>query len=393
VGEEVGVIRVGAREFRTPFRGECRPLTAAERERLRASIRKLGVQDAVVVDEDDNVLDGHNRLEIAEELDIPPADIPFEVKVGLTLKQRQAIAAELNEARRQLTAEELEEAAAKRRVRVAAGKKAGKTTRQMSAEEGVSQPQIIADLKKVAEEALAGDNPLSPASAPKTATGTDGKDYPVTLDERLRRRALIAEAIRSDPEKSNKQIHRELEVSQHVVSSVRAKLQEEDDRAADEEEDNSIEADAARDMAGYDEGNPPSAATVQLAPSRKTGAVFDQMGRHVSERLESVFAAAKEFRSKVNDLGRLRTWIETARKTPAGAKIPQNALRLLDDLQAAVKFAAPYVICPLCDGVGCRPGSDGEERGCRRRGWLEHLAYTNLPSELKAACEKHRMED
>jgi ParB-like chromosome segregation protein Spo0J len=77
-------------------------LTADEFERLRADIAERGVLDAVILDERGAVLDGHNRVAIADELGI---DYPRQVLDlhGADDDARQSIAATLNINRRHLT--------------------------------------------------------------------------------------------------------------------------------------------------------------------------------------------------------------------------------------------------------------------------------------------------
>ncbi len=68
--------------------------------RLKESIIEHGVQVPVIVDEDDNILDGHHRAMIADSLGL---DCPREVRTGLNDAQKRILAAELNIARRHLT--------------------------------------------------------------------------------------------------------------------------------------------------------------------------------------------------------------------------------------------------------------------------------------------------
>lgn len=81
----------------------CEPLTPEEYEALKASIEEHGVRVPVEVDEDGNILDGHNRAEIAQELKIP---CPTTVKAGLkTPEEKRRYARTMNSARRQMTPE------------------------------------------------------------------------------------------------------------------------------------------------------------------------------------------------------------------------------------------------------------------------------------------------
>ena len=81
-----------------------RDLTSAEYEELKADIKERGVKVAIELDEDGNVLDGHHRLKICQELGI--TDYPKEIRKGLTDDEKRTHARMLNVARRQLTPEE-----------------------------------------------------------------------------------------------------------------------------------------------------------------------------------------------------------------------------------------------------------------------------------------------
>lgn len=79
------------------------PLSEAELEELRASIRENGVMVAVLVDEDGAVIDGHHRQRIADELGI---DYPVTQRAGLTEADKRSLALSLNLHRRHLSREQ-----------------------------------------------------------------------------------------------------------------------------------------------------------------------------------------------------------------------------------------------------------------------------------------------
>jgi hypothetical protein len=111
-----------------------RPLTAQERDRLKASITRTGVEVAIIRDENGNILDGHNRKEIADELGV---ECPAEVRVGLTEDEKRQLILELNEARRHLDRSEkrqLTEEMLKANPEM--------SDRQIAAKVGVSQPTV-----------------------------------------------------------------------------------------------------------------------------------------------------------------------------------------------------------------------------------------------------------
>jgi ParB-like chromosome segregation protein Spo0J len=75
-------------------------LTAEEYRQLKEDIAKRGIQIPVLIDEDGNVLDGHHRRRIADEMGI---DCPHETRAGLTHAEKTELAVALNIARRHLT--------------------------------------------------------------------------------------------------------------------------------------------------------------------------------------------------------------------------------------------------------------------------------------------------
>lgn len=76
------------------------PLAHDDMERLKASIQERGIKMPVVLDEDGEILDGHNRVMIADSLGI---EYPRIVESGLDEHEKRIFVAELNAARRQLT--------------------------------------------------------------------------------------------------------------------------------------------------------------------------------------------------------------------------------------------------------------------------------------------------
>lgn len=77
------------------------PLAEDDYERLKADIRQRGVMVPIEIDEDGNILDGHHRKQIADELGISmPTPI---VRKGWKEYQKRLHAARLNLARRHMT--------------------------------------------------------------------------------------------------------------------------------------------------------------------------------------------------------------------------------------------------------------------------------------------------
>jgi ParB-like chromosome segregation protein Spo0J len=79
-------------------------LAPEEYNALKADIAEHGVQVPVVVDEDGNVLDGHNRVRTCNELGI--TDYPRIVRSGLSEQEKRDLARSLNLQRRHLSGEQ-----------------------------------------------------------------------------------------------------------------------------------------------------------------------------------------------------------------------------------------------------------------------------------------------
>ena len=171
-----------------------RPLTLTEYEYLKASIRESGVTVAVVLDESGNIIDGHHRQRIYEELKIegiilPP--MPKTIKIGMTEEQKTRLAYELNISGRQLSCEEVVE------MRSRAGKR-------KSVEDSLKQsPQMAdnwhADQTGVSDKTVRStrEEMESVSEIPTLAKllRSDGKTYP----RQIERKARIFN-IRSEPD-------------------------------------------------------------------------------------------------------------------------------------------------------------------------------------------------
>lgn len=159
------------KEYLIPFAPLFRELTDRERHELRASIQALGVLSSVFVYISATwrapcVIDGANRLALGAELNIA---VPMQ-QLPVADETARHMAEDLNIARRQVTPEEARVARAQRIIRVVAAREEGKSLRAIAASEGVSAPQVLADLRD------AGVNPLTP----DRIQGTDGKSYPTS---------------------------------------------------------------------------------------------------------------------------------------------------------------------------------------------------------------------
>jgi hypothetical protein len=168
----LSTVSVGRRTFTILFPDLIPPLSADELARLRESIICNGVVNPIVVDEDDGVIDGGNRLRIAAELDAP--SIPAEVRAGLTHEKKIELAYSLNADRRHMSAATLKRLKEERVARVAAARQEGKSIRAIAEAAGVSKTQVERDLSEA--KATVPSGTVEPVSG--VVVGRDGKRRP-----------------------------------------------------------------------------------------------------------------------------------------------------------------------------------------------------------------------
>lgn len=155
-------------------------LPAHIEDALRASIERFGVLVPVSVDQDGNILDGHHRKRIAEELKVPYDRL---VRVCADDDERREIAHTLNADRRQLTEEQ-------RKPMVVELREGGHSLRAIAGALGTSLGTVQRDLATV-----------SPDTVPDRVTGLDGKSRPsrrpqvIARDNREQQRAQTALAV------------------------------------------------------------------------------------------------------------------------------------------------------------------------------------------------------
>lgn len=85
------------------------PLSTSEFEALRANIEAEGVRDPILVDEEGNILDGHNRFKIKP-------DAPKNIVLGKTEAEKKALVFCVNLARRNMSPDQKKEILAKMKV-------------------------------------------------------------------------------------------------------------------------------------------------------------------------------------------------------------------------------------------------------------------------------------
>lgn len=134
-------------------------LDPATEAALRSSIGRWGVLVPIVKDQHGNIIDGHHRSRIADELGV---EFRVDVRDVADDDEAQAIARTLNTDRRHLDAE-------MRRQVVAELRSEGHSLRAIAGAVGTSLGTVQRDLAAVSTD-----------TAPSTVIGSDGKRYPST---------------------------------------------------------------------------------------------------------------------------------------------------------------------------------------------------------------------
>jgi ParB-like chromosome segregation protein Spo0J len=152
------------------------PLDAKTDADLRESIAKYGVLTPILVDQRGDILDGHHRHRIADELGIACPEEP--INVPEDPDERAELLAQLNDARRQrLTPEE-------RRHLVMRLRDAGLSERDIERQTGIPKTTVHRDLtRQVVHVDHLGESRDSNGDSgqvviPDRVTGRDGKRYP-----------------------------------------------------------------------------------------------------------------------------------------------------------------------------------------------------------------------
>lgn len=134
-----------------------------EYRELKEDIARRGVMVPVEFDEYGNVLDGHHRLKVCEELGIK--DYPKVIRAGMTEEEKRTHARKLNMARRQLSQEQRREL-----IRQQLRETPEKSDRQIAAGLGVTNKTVAAQRK--------GLERTEEIPQLKTNIGADGKERP-----------------------------------------------------------------------------------------------------------------------------------------------------------------------------------------------------------------------
>lgn len=97
----------------------------------------------------------------------------------------------------------------------------------------------------------------------------------------------------------------------------------------------------------------------------------------VHKKVRKVFAELSAFRGIVNKIGRIQTEIEELQRSDAGAALPINEiLKMLPQLQQAIKFAEPFCECPKC-----RRKPDDKCKSCEGLGWITEATWNRCKTK------------
>jgi hypothetical protein len=112
--------------------------------------------------------------------------------------------------------------------------------------------------------------------------------------------------------------------------------------------------------------------------------LVDTLGRHVPEDLAPLWHRRQEVQDVLTALSRMRSTIRHAQEgqDPLWAETNFSAaLMHLDRAYSEIDATKPYVVCPMCQGIGCR--------ACKERGLLGKFRYdTAIPRELKIKSDR-----
>ena len=173
VKKKVEVIKVGDVEFKVLYGNLLPTIKTDEYERLKASIKEIGVLVPVLTDEDRGIIDGRHRLQAASELKLKT--VPFNILHGLDEQVKKHLAIKLNAQRRQMNQEE--------RLALATDlRKDGLSFRQIA--------EILNVHHETVRRQLGGVANATP-ELPDKVTGKDGKEYAAKVIQKPKTRTVI----------------------------------------------------------------------------------------------------------------------------------------------------------------------------------------------------------
>lgn len=347
-------------------------LSGRDREEVKESIRTFGVKEPVEYVMHPRhgkcLIDGANRRELAEELNIVCPEREYQVPDGQG-GMRVPTDAEIldyvmvrNKDRRHLNSSQL--AAISVRAGALQRKYAAKARRGMRTSQRATQAAPEAQ-----ETPLEVQEGQTPSPEPE-ANGAAAEGPPGPIPEDLQGDQASRVAAQAGTNRA------------YLFKAV--KIQEEDPdllrRVAMGEL--SLEA-AAKQLR---ERNQPAAPEGEPAP------FLDTLGRPVPRRLKAVFEAVAHYREAVQLASRLKGLIKTIKEGPAATFLETaEANSWAQNLYTSLKHAAPHsATCPYCQGEGKVPDPEREGRNkkctaCQGAGWCDFQHWKDAPEELQQA--------
>jgi ParB-like chromosome segregation protein Spo0J len=333
-----------------PLANEYPLLEKGRLDELAESIKANGQREKIVR-LDGLILDGRNRYLACRVAGVEPVYREYDGPADDD--SLRAFIEDANEHRRHLSPDFLRERARQRAERVKAGRRKGKSTRQLAKEEKVSQTQILKDFKAAeasgehpcSPETDAGDTPASPEPEGGKVTGRDGKKY----------RAKKSKA---------------------APPPVGAKA--EGDKPS---------------LSLYDGGAPPAPPA---DPPRPTDAV----GVAVPDKLAATFESRARYAEARALLTQLSKLVNEIASGPGGEHFSRElSLRKqdgkqvyrseqLNDFREILSGCVPHsAVCPWC-----LRDNDGKPtkkcKACGGLGWLDARTWKQAPAEVRELAEK-----
>ncbi len=197
-----------AKRLATPYSELLPPLSTTEFAALKADIKVNGVRDAVLIDEDGNILDGHNRYAIDK-------NAPTRVIKGLSDGEKEAFVFRANFNRRNLSVEQKQVAREKMKATAESLREEDKrkwTQKRVAEVLGVAQ-KTVSDWFT---SNIGGDNTGKPSPDARIKLPTDAKEVVVA---------------RIESGETQEQVAADFGVCQQTISNVVGKAKQKEQQA------------------------------------------------------------------------------------------------------------------------------------------------------------------
>jgi len=209
--------RTQKRKLNTPFADLVPPLSSVEFQILKADIEANKIRVPVVIDEDDNILDGHHRYQCDN-------DPPTVVISGLSELEKKAFVIKANVARRNLSPDQKKELARVQKKLCLELKNADKkyTQKELAVMLGVSQQTVCEWLKPADRPTNLTRSTNSGTTSNRDGNGKPGRVSNPNTDSRVKvnpkRKPEIADRVQSG--ESQAQVAADFGISQQAVSRI-----------------------------------------------------------------------------------------------------------------------------------------------------------------------------